>query len=327
MATRELGSLEVVPITEIWPHEERNFTPWLADNLDELGKFVGMELELVGREYRTEDRGRIDILAVDKKTGQRVVIENQVYMSDNDHFVRMIGYAASTESRAIIWVAPDFYDGHVKMMGWLTDAGVEVFGVKISAVKIGEAYAPLFEVVVGPEQAADRADARMDSGPNIYARFYRPLTADLRTEGINAIGGRQGGWTGRARTFRSGTHLEGAGITYFSSIEWGGKQCSVGLVFNEGEQRHIFGSLREVYGNSETPLGDLDLDWHEGELNSYLTIRGLRVPDQSDESLDRTRKWMKDTLLNLRSNLQPKIEEIIATSPPSDIRMQEEQES
>ena len=237
MATRELGTLEMVPVTEIWPHEERNFTKWMAGDLSHLGKVVGMELELVGREYRTEDRGRIDILATDKKTDRRVVIENQIYESDNDHFIRMIGYAASTEAKSIIWVAPHFYDGHVEMLRWLTEAGVDVFGVKISAVKIGDAYAPLFEVVVGPEEAANRDDASGDKGPNIYARFYRPLTAELRTEGFGAIGGRQGGWTGRYRRFRSGKRLQEAGITYFSAVQFSGQQCREKEGFRSDEQR------------------------------------------------------------------------------------------
>ena len=325
MATRELGTLEVVPVTEIWPHEERNFTKWMAEDLSHLEKVVGMELELVGREYRTEDRGRVDILATDKKTGRRVVIENQIYSSDNDHFLRMISYAASTEAKSIIWVASHFHDGHVKMLRWLTEAGVDVFGVTIGAVKIGDAYAPLFEAVVSPEQAADRADASSDNGPNFYGRFYRPLTAELRTEGINAIGGRQGGWTGRFRRFRSGTHLEDAGITYFSAVQFSGRQCSVGLLFNEREQPSIFDSLRERYIESENPFGDMEIHWEKGEMSSYLTAYGPSIPDESEEGLEVIRKWMKDTLLSLRSTLEPELENIILNSMQSSTDLREEQ--
>ena len=314
MATRELGILEMVPVTEIWPHEERNFTRWMAKDLSHLEKVVGMELEVVGREYRTEDRGRVDILATDKKTGRRVVIENQIHSSDNDHFLRMISYAASTEAKSIIWVATHFYDGHVKMLRWLTEAGVEVFGVKISAVKIGDAYAPLFEVVVSPEQAADRADASSDNGPNFYGRFYRPLTAELRTEGINAIGGRQGGWTGRFRRFRSSTHLEDARITYYSAIQFRGRPCSVGFLFYEGEQQSIFDSLREQYSASENLMDNVEIKWEKGEMSSYLTAYGPSMGDDLEENLEAIRKWMKDTLLRLRSTFEPELEKIIVNS-------------
>lgn len=129
MAMRELGKLETVPVTEIWPHEERNFTRWMAEDLSHLDRIVGMELQLIAREYRTEDRGRVDILAFDKRTGERVVRENQIYWSDNDHFLRMINYAASTEAKSVIWVASDFHDAHIKRLRWLAEAGLDLFGL------------------------------------------------------------------------------------------------------------------------------------------------------------------------------------------------------
>ena len=325
MAMRELGTLEKVPVTQIWPHEEHNFTKWMAEDLSHLEKVVGMELELVGREYRTQDRGRIDILSRDKRSGRTVVIENQIYESDDDHLVRMLGYAASTDAKCIIWVATHFWEKHLKVLRWLSEAGVEVFGVTVGAVRIGDAYAPLFEVVVSPEQVTDRADTSSDRGPSVYGRFYSPLNTELRTEGFSVIGTRQGGWTGRFRRYRSGTNLEGAGITFYSSLQWGGRQCSVGLLFDENKQQGIFSSLHQGCMDSESTLSDLEIHWEEGELNSYLTVRGPGVPDESEESLEKVRRWMKDTLLSLRSAFELKLESLIANFTESDTEIQGEQ--
>ncbi len=33
----ELSRLEAVDLREVWKHEASDFTPWLADNIDELG--------------------------------------------------------------------------------------------------------------------------------------------------------------------------------------------------------------------------------------------------------------------------------------------------
>ena len=41
MTTPELGGIEEVSLREIWPREDENFTPWLAENLDVLGDALG----------------------------------------------------------------------------------------------------------------------------------------------------------------------------------------------------------------------------------------------------------------------------------------------
>ena len=64
MATRDLGTLEQVPVREIWPHEENDFTPWLADNLSLLGNLLELKLELFQVEAELPDAGQVDILAV-----------------------------------------------------------------------------------------------------------------------------------------------------------------------------------------------------------------------------------------------------------------------
>ena len=81
MATRDLGTLEQVPVREIWPHEENNFTPWLADNLHLLGQILELKLELLQVEAEMPDAGRVDILAKDMTSGATVVIENQLEYS------------------------------------------------------------------------------------------------------------------------------------------------------------------------------------------------------------------------------------------------------
>lgn len=37
----DLREIERVDLREVWPHEAQDFTPWLADNLDKLGRRWG----------------------------------------------------------------------------------------------------------------------------------------------------------------------------------------------------------------------------------------------------------------------------------------------
>ena len=75
----------------IWPNETSDFTPWLAENLHLWGHAIGVDLKLVQNEAYGYG-GYTDILAESAEHG-RAVIENQLESSDNDHFVRLMGYA------------------------------------------------------------------------------------------------------------------------------------------------------------------------------------------------------------------------------------------
>ncbi|HUW13543.1 MAG TPA: DUF4268 domain-containing protein, partial [Anaerolineae bacterium] len=82
-----ISRLESVSLRELWPDEARDFTTWLAENLDFLGEALGMELSLVEQEAAAGPFSA-DILAEDG-SGNPVVIENQLgklitYLSNLD---------------------------------------------------------------------------------------------------------------------------------------------------------------------------------------------------------------------------------------------------
>ena len=79
MATTDLGRLEPVDLREVWPNEETDFTPWLADqkNLAILGDALGMPLEFVAREEAVGPYSA-DILCQDSSEGTQVVGDNQL---------------------------------------------------------------------------------------------------------------------------------------------------------------------------------------------------------------------------------------------------------
>lgn len=35
-----------------WPNEAFDFTPWLAEHLEYIGNIIGMDLELIEKEYK-----------------------------------------------------------------------------------------------------------------------------------------------------------------------------------------------------------------------------------------------------------------------------------
>jgi hypothetical protein len=79
-----LGRLEIVPPRDVWPHEALNFTPWLLDNVDVLSTLLGMELVLEAAEHPVGGFS-LDLIGRDETTGQVVIVENQLEISDHTH--------------------------------------------------------------------------------------------------------------------------------------------------------------------------------------------------------------------------------------------------
>lgn len=77
----------------MWPNEEYDFTPWLADNLQELGDVIGYDLECEDIEKPVGPYSA-DIVAKDKNDEKRIVIENQYGKTNHDHLGKCITYAS-----------------------------------------------------------------------------------------------------------------------------------------------------------------------------------------------------------------------------------------
>ncbi len=126
---QRLGKLTSVEVTECWPDEARDFTPWLAtDGLSLLAEALGLDLVVEGTEVAV-GRFSADIVARDTAGNSRVVIENQYGRSDHDHLGKAMTYAAVLGANTVVWVAPGFTDEHRKAIEWLnehTDENLEL---------------------------------------------------------------------------------------------------------------------------------------------------------------------------------------------------------
>jgi hypothetical protein len=95
-----LGKLKKVELREGWKHEASNFTRWLAEeeNLMLLGDEIGFDLKLVQVEAAVGSFN-VDILAEEESTGRKIIIENQLEVTNHDHLGKIITYASGYTMR------------------------------------------------------------------------------------------------------------------------------------------------------------------------------------------------------------------------------------
>lgn len=311
MTTPELGKLERVPLREVWAHEERNFTPWLAENLHLLSEVVDMDLELIEIESILRAAGRVDILAKDKENDAIVIIENQLEGSDDDHFARLIGYAASRESRVLIWVASGFSKWHRRMLDWLNEEkGIEAYGVQLSVWRIGESVAPDWRCVAQPVSTVRRIGDVSASTSTAYANFYRPVVEQLRRADLPPVS--KGGWRGRWRSFQTGYPR----LVYALGLQYEGEAWAFFDAYGV-ETQPAFHSLVGYRAQIDRELGDATIEWHEGERESWITVKTKASLDDTEEQHEATREWMASNLLKLKDAIQPRLDQIMAELQPA----------
>jgi hypothetical protein len=148
-----------VDLTEAWLNEPRDFTPWLAANLNYLSEAIGVQLSDPQTEVKTDqsglDRFCADIVAT-APGGEKVLIENQFTQSDHGHLGQILTYLGGVMAKIVIWVAPQFRESHKSAIRWLnsnTHEDYAFFAVELRVVRIGDSQlAPLFEVIERPNR-------------------------------------------------------------------------------------------------------------------------------------------------------------------------------
>lgn len=183
-ASERFGRLEQVELVQAWAHEARDFTPWLASNLDRLSEALGFQLELEGQEVAVESFSA-DILARNVQDGSLVLIENQFQQSDHGHLGQIMTYLAGLEAHTVVWIAPRFREPHLSAIRWLnehTEEPFAFFAVELRVVRIGSSpMVPVFEIVERPNawDREVRATAREKTDPTEIGSFRRDFWAHM----------------------------------------------------------------------------------------------------------------------------------------------------
>ncbi len=157
-----VGRLKRVPAHHIWSKEEKDFTPWLKENIDILGETLGMKLTIVGREADVGEHFEADLLA-EGPEGDYVVIENQFGRSDHDHLGKLVTYLTNLEAKTAIWICEDPQPEHIEAIEWLnknTPSDVAFYLIKLEVFQIDNSPpAPHFSIISQPSKQIKEAGA------------------------------------------------------------------------------------------------------------------------------------------------------------------------
>ena len=112
--------------TEI--HNELDFSNWLSQNIHIVNEHTAWDI-LPGSIIR--ERGawngarRVDLFCKATRPGCdepfNVIIENQLWTTDDDHFARIMAYIAAFDAKGAVWIARGHTRIHKRVVRWIND--------------------------------------------------------------------------------------------------------------------------------------------------------------------------------------------------------------
>jgi hypothetical protein len=193
MSEIQLGQIERIDPRDIWNSEPYDFTPWLRENISELGKALGLEIDVEVQREVAVGLFSADLLGTDVGTSAGILVENQLAQTDHSHLGQVLTYAAGLGTDIVVWVSTKVREEHRQALTWLnerTHEDVLFFGVEIEVLRIGGSLpAPHFNVVVAPNEwqksksrgAAGASATQPTERGEKYRTFWQGLLEEILT--------------------------------------------------------------------------------------------------------------------------------------------------
>ena len=314
MGEEMIGRLRRVALREVWPHEARDFTPWLAENVDVLNDTIDLSLSIVAREQTVGDFS-VDLVAEDE-SGDPVIIENQLERSNHDHLGKLITYLTQIGAKAAVWIVSDPRPEHISAISWLNESSSAAFYLlKLEAVRIEDSPpAPMLTLIVGSSeesQAAGETKREFTERHILRRRFWTqllerakestPLHASTSPNQQNYV------MTGAGKT----------GLSFLYVIQQ--HTSDIDLYIDRGreadnENEEIFNTLQEAKEQIEEAFGE-PLKWQrlEGKracrISKRFSLGGYRA---DEERWPEIQDAMIDGMIRLEAAFRPHIDRLPA---------------
>ncbi len=283
----KLGKLKAVDIRTVWPHEQYDFSKWLAmdDNIKELGDTLNLSLTDVETE-KFVGNYRCDILCKDEITGKIVLIENQLEPTNHDHLGKIITYASGLDAAVVIWIVSSARDEHASAIEWLnkhTDDDISFFLLEVHAYKIGDSDpAPQFKII---EQPNDFVKTVKNIAKNTELNESQKSRLEFWTQFNEIIVANGKPFNTRKASTDHWYNVAIGSSEANISIDLVNKEHKIRIGLWINDNKDIFDSLFQQKSSIENALG-IELEWHrlDGKKASYICtyVNGLNFKKQDN---------------------------------------------
>jgi ADP-ribosyl-[dinitrogen reductase] hydrolase len=280
----EIRKLEYEDVRKVWKNEAKDFTMWLAENIDHLGDALGMNISVAETEHKVGSFN-VDIFGEDE-FGNNLIIENQLERTDHSHLGQILTYAIGVDAKTIIWISPEPRTEHVEVVQWLnetTPADMRWYIVKLEVLRLSDSVvSPLFTKIAGP--SIDDKE-RGEDKKNLAARhvkrleFWKVLLEELnkRTTTYKNVNPIKDNW------LDAGTGLSGVSFSFVVRMD----SVAIRLVLNRDKDvnKKMFDFLYEHKENIEKSFGESlvwnRMDAHKSSRVEFVT-KSVGLADTSN---------------------------------------------
>ena len=321
---KQLGRLEKIKnIRDIWDTEDRDFTPWLAEenNIALLGEAIGLSLDVEAQE-KAVGPFRADILCKDTADDSWVLIENQLERTDHKHLGQLMTYASGLKAVTIVWISTKFTEEHRSSLDWLnqiTDDSFNFFGLEIELWKIGDSLiAPKFSVISKPNDwsrsvVAASKTAELSDSKLLQRDFWEKFTEFLIDN--NSLLKAQKPRPRHYMNFaigKSGVHLT-AIASYLNSEtnSWDGGEIRAEVYISGQYAKSYFDQFHGKKNQIEKMIGEPCI-WHNPENKKSAGIylrKSAKIKDKSD--WNNQHQWLFEKLELLTKTFKPELASLV----------------
>ena len=291
-----------VNIKEVFPKEEKDFSPWIVEHLQDISDIIGYQLS----NYITEKnvgRYECDIVAdIAHEDDGKVIIENKLGTMDHDHIGKALTYMGYERAKCVVWICDNYYDEHIKAINYLneiTATDYSFYAIKVDFYKFQSEIRYNFTVIAKPDEtvkkmlvaSANAATETQKLSLNYFMKFKSRLDNDIFNNFREEPRG-----MGYAYTTKGFSNKYGIMMRIYS------KRKTVEIWVEEGNNNDAL--INSIYNYLSVECPEYNLEISTGAKNKDIQrVRGI-VSSPYVNSVDETLDWAVETFTKIYRKME-----------------------